>query len=148
MQTIKSYEKTEKEVLNFLLPKAEMTDRMDRVDLFHKTLKGNNIIGEFKSRDEFNHDDFNWILEVGKYVAITNKKESDEDKLLYINLFKDGIILIWDLSNVIKKYNYRSELKLVNKTTAQGFPMSGQKVWKQVFLLKPEHAILKINYVK
>lgn len=145
MLNIKQYEKVEKEVLNFLMPKAEMTHRMDRVDLFHKTLNGNNIIGEFKHRNINNHDDFDWILEVEKYKAIINKKENTKDKTLYINLFKDDVILIWDL-NVITEYNYRSTLKLVNKTTAQGFTQSGEKVWKHVFLLKNEHAQYKIKY--
>jgi len=148
MLNINYYEKIEKEVLKFLFPKAKTTPRMDRVDLFHKTLNSTNIIGEFKSRNTFNHNTFNWILEVDKYKAIINRKESDNDKLLYINLFKDNIILIWDLSKVIKFYNYLPELKLINKTTAQGFPMSGKKVWKQVFLLKPEHAQYKIKYIK
>lgn len=77
-----------------------------------------------------------------KKELVQRKKEYGEDVvLLYVNTFTDGVCLVWNVIDLIKKNKYRREIKRCPRTT------SVYKGWKDkdCIFFKPEDAIFKIT---
>ena len=85
-------------------------------------LNGEICVAEIKVRD-YKHDAFNtWILEKEKYDMLRDltsvfKLAGRNLTVHYINIFTDGVILVWDITEV----NIPSETKELIKTSSDVF---------------------------
>ncbi len=142
---LNEYETIEHRILSPIFGKDSLTARYDREDI-HFTYKDNKIIiGEFKARN-FTHKHFDtWFIEKKKYDAL---QKIDADKRYYINYFLfDECLVIWDLEKVFRENNVKTDKRLMNVHSTEGFKKYGQKELKDVYLLKLEYAtIIKENY--
>lgn len=64
-------------------------------------IKNQSYIGEIKVRD-YNSTDFNeWYIQADKLEALQElQKQHPSTKATYINIFKNNITMIWDISNL------------------------------------------------
>lgn len=97
------------------------------------------VIGEIKLRDNNMNDYPDWILEWNKLSKLKIKQEAHEGSVIqYINIFNDGNILIWDITD-LDLNDERFKMKYLRRTTMS---KSGGKD-KLIIGLRPDEAILK-----
>ena len=76
------------------------------------------------------------ILEKKKYDKLLEKAKLNNSEALYINLFTDNKVFIWNLSELTKQeYNFNWHNMKMNKAT---FRSKWNKVEKQIALLKED----------
>src|SRR5210317_587006 len=79
------------------------------------------------------------ILEKYKYDKLIQKSKQNNTEALYINLFKDKKIFIWNLSKLTNKgYDFKWHNMKMNKAT---FNSTENKIDKKVALLKEDITI-------
>lgn len=94
------------------------------------TRKGRIHIAEIKTR-EYAHDDYpKWILEKEKYDMLQDvvnvlKKAGLDPVVHYINIFKDGKIFIWDITNL---EHLQSRIRNLAKVSGQDNGTRDKKV--------------------
>jgi hypothetical protein len=101
------------------------------------------MVGEIKYRTEYNSTSFgDWILEVDKLESLQKLQRKMQAKgvkttITYINHFKDGKTLIWDLTDLDI-----SQLE-IKKLWLQKNDFDSTMVWKNVVFLHKNEVIFK-----
>jgi len=135
-------------VKNFLHTKelikyVESKDKFSRWDIAYETGNGK-FIGEVKYRNYPSTKFYDWVLEKHKYDDLMkirdNRKENGVDvRIVYINVFTDDKIFIWDLGTEFVA-NIKVRVETHSKTTA----VFGEKKLKEVIKL-PTYKASKFN---
>lgn len=101
------------------------------------------MIGEIKYRTQYNSSSFqDWMLEVDKLQSLQKlqrkmQSKGVKTKITYINHFKDGKTLIWDLTDLdISKFD-------IKKLWLQKNDFDETMVWKDVIFLNKNEVIFK-----
>jgi hypothetical protein len=109
----------------------------------------NNYTCEIKKRNFESYHNYakeGLILERKKYQKLLEKAKQNNTQSLYINLFTDNVIFIWNLSKLtLENYNFNWHNKKMNKET---FNSKYNKIEKEVCLLKKDITFLTETIVE
>lgn len=123
MNEFQKYETKGRIIFEDFLKQAKITDwrpttnQYDFVDGYF-TIKGKQVVVEIKTRDVKYAQYSSHLIQIDKYMNLTKAKTDNKcSNALYVNIFGDNIIYIYDLK-YINASNCRLVEKYVNKTTA------------------------------
>jgi len=94
---------------------------------------------EIKKRNFESHHNYakeGLILERKKYQKLLEKAKQNNTQALYVNLFTDNVIFIWNLTRLtLESYNFNWHNMKMNKAT---FNSKYDKIEKEICLLKKD----------
>jgi len=102
----------------------------------------NNYTCEIKKRNFESYHNYakeGLILERKKYQKLLEKSKLNNTQALYVNLFTDNVIFVWNLTKLtLENYNFNWHNMKMNKAT---FNSKYNKIDKEICLLKKEITI-------
>jgi len=142
MNNLETYENLEHKILIKLFKTKDcLTKRFDANDLYIE-YPDKILVGEFKSR-HYSHTRFDWFIEKDKVIRLQNI--NPQAHIIYINYFlEDNYLLIWKITPELLNKSKLTTRKM-NKHSTESFSRYGEKVWKEVYMLKNEDAQIKIK---